>query len=119
MQASIDVIAETTHVVGDQSIVDASSHRLLLDEALCDHVGVAELKRAPIGAVRRVYADLGLALSDDAERAMRRWLETRQVRHGGHRWSLGDFGLSADEVHARPVFREYCGEFGVEGCGGG
>ena len=82
-------------------------------------VQLAELKRDPIGAVRRVYADLGLALSDDAERAMRRWLETRQVRHGGHRWSLGDFGLSADEVHARPVFREYCEEFGVEGCGGG
>ena len=105
-----------------------TSARARLDEALertgsdalaYARVGNADVVRDPIGAVRRVYADLGLALSDDAERAMRRWLETRQVRHGGHRWSLGDFGLSADEVHARPVFREYCGEFGVEGCGGG
>ena len=38
------------------------------------------------------------------------------VRHGGHRWRIEDFGLSAEEVHARPTFRDYCEEFGVDGC---
>ena len=63
MQASIDVIAETTHVVGDQSIVDASSHRLLLDEALCDHVGVAELKRRVVAAIGAPWASRPHALA--------------------------------------------------------
>ena len=37
----------------------------------------------------REHVEEAVAAAFDAERAMRRWLETRQVRHGGHRWSLG------------------------------
>ena len=56
MLATIDVIAETTHVIGDQSIVDTSRHRLALDEALCDPVPVGELKRRVVAAIGAPWA---------------------------------------------------------------
>ena len=56
MLATIDVIAETTHVIGDQSIVDTSRHRLALDEALCDPVPVGEIKRRVVAAIGAPWA---------------------------------------------------------------
>ena len=66
------------------------------------------LKRDPMGAVERVYEQLGTPLTAEARAAMERWLAQRTVRHGAHAFALRDFGLSEEGVMADPVFRRYC-----------
>lgn len=65
-----------------------------------------EITRDPMAAVQRVYDHFGLPLSAEGEARMRRWLEDyRQDRyrekHGEHRYSLEQFGLSDGEVRER------------------
>jgi hypothetical protein len=64
-------------------------------------VDYAELVEKPKAAVERVYADLGFPLSPEIERA----LEAEQRKAGkhetSHRYSLEEFGLKSDEIHAR------------------
>lgn len=54
--------------------------------------------------MRRLYDFAGMVFSGEAEQAMADWLEHSESHHGGHRYSLGDFGLSAEEVDARMMF---------------
>ena len=59
--------------------------------------------------MRRVYAFGGMAFTPQAEQAMDAWLRQSESenRHGGHRYSLEDFGLTGKEVDARMMlFRE-------------
>jgi hypothetical protein len=67
----------------------------------------------PVAAVRRVYVHFGLALTDEAERRMRRWLENNpREKHGEHRYRAEDFGLSTRGMH--DSFAAYMEHFGVE-----
>jgi hypothetical protein len=60
----------------------------------------------PIGAVRRIYDRFGYRFSADMESRMRRWLEAHpQGKHGAHRYSLAQFGLTAADVDRH--FAEY------------
>ncbi|HET9444036.1 MAG TPA: sulfotransferase [Acidimicrobiales bacterium] len=62
-------------------------------------VSYPELVRAPIGAVRRLYGDLGRALDPRVEDRMGRWLAANpQHKHGPHRYALEDFGLDPERV---------------------
>ncbi len=82
------------------------------DERFFD-VRYHDLARDPMAAVRGIYDRFGMALSDDAEARMRRFLAAHpKDRHGSHRYSLGMFGLDARDLRQR--FKSYCERFGIE-----
>jgi len=69
----------------------------------------------PIGQVARVYDAVGLALTAEAEGAMRRWLAERPREVARPPYGLADYGLSPEQVDERFAlytkrFREYLGE---------
>jgi hypothetical protein len=77
------------------------------------HLHYAALMRDPIGQIRELYAWAGDELSDETEQGMRRWLERNpQDRFGSRPYSLGEFGLSRDDLE--PVFSDYLSAFEVE-----
>ena len=83
-------------------------------------VRLADLKADPIAAVETVYRQIGLDFTTEARRAMETWLVTRQVRHGGHRFALGDFGLDAEAlVQSSGVLGRYCERHSLDGPGCG
>jgi hypothetical protein len=58
-----------------------------------------ELLRDPMAVVATIYERLGVELTGEAERAMRKFLaDNPQERHGGHRYSFADTGLDAAEL---------------------
>jgi hypothetical protein len=71
-----------------------------------------ELRRDPIGAVRRVYKHFGWLLSPRAENRMREVLanQPRDV-HGFHRYEAVQFGLRPE--HEQEFFADYCERFSV------
>ena len=83
-------------------------------------VHLSELKRDPMAAVEALYTQLGMELTPVVRGAMEAWLARKQVRYGGHNWSLSDFGLDARAmVKDSPVFRNYCDTFELVGPGCG
>ena len=71
-----------------------------------------ELVRDPITVVRAVYAQGGRTLEEEAEERMRRWvLENPQHKHGPHKYTLADFGLTAERVD--DAFADYTESFGA------
>ncbi|MBI5505447.1 MAG: sulfotransferase [Deltaproteobacteria bacterium] len=78
---------------------------------VCD-VQYVDLLRDPMATVRHIYARFGLALSAEAEVAMKRCLaESPQHKHGVHRYSLAQWGLSAEGV--RRQFARYREAFAI------
>jgi hypothetical protein len=66
----------------------------------------------PLGAVERLYDFLGWPLTDVARAAMTRFLAANpKNKHGVHRYTLEQFGLSRDSEAAR--FRSYCERFEI------
>jgi hypothetical protein len=59
----------------------------------------------PIGQVTRVYDAIGLALTVDAETAMRRWLKERPRETARPPYGLADYGLRPEQVDER--FTQY------------
>jgi Sulfotransferase family len=56
----------------------------------------------PMAVVRTIYERLGIELSDEAEKAMRAFLDANpQEKHGGHRYSFADTGLDAGLLRER------------------
>jgi hypothetical protein len=83
-----------------------------------EHPGVihdvqySRLVRDPIGTVKDIYSRFNLAWSDAYEEQLRMYLrENPRGKHGEHRYSSVDFGLT-DEAIARQ-FSEYSERFGV------
>lgn len=58
------------------------------------------------GVMRRVYQFSGLEFTAEAEQALAAWLANseRENLHGGHRYSLEDFGLASADVDASMMF---------------
>jgi len=56
--------------------------------------------------MRRIYGHSGIEFTPAAERALDDWLAASESenRHGGHKYSLEDFGTTAAEVDARMMF---------------
>jgi hypothetical protein len=56
-------------------------------------------------SIQGIYDFLGIPLTDQATAGMRTWLDSNsQHKYGAHKYSLADFGLSADEVDQRLMF---------------
>jgi hypothetical protein len=67
----------------------------------------------PVGTVHRIYEQFDLPLTADVEAGVRRYLnDNPRDKHGTHRYTLGDFGLSAGEVNE--AFAGYRARFGVD-----
>jgi Sulfotransferase family len=81
----------------------------LTDNRICD-IKYEEIRRDPIGAVRRIYDYFGWSLSPESERCMRAVVATQSERPSNHRYHLSQFGSSAEEV--LKAFAPYCQRFG-------
>jgi hypothetical protein len=56
-------------------------------------------------SVQGVYDFLQMPFTSEAHGHMQAWLDSnKQHKHGAHKYSLGDFGLDADEVDSRMAF---------------
>ncbi|MEP6585983.1 MAG: sulfotransferase, partial [Candidatus Udaeobacter sp.] len=83
----------------------------LAGNRICD-IQYDEIRREPIGAVRRIYEYFGWILSREAERRMRALIVSQAERQSAnHRYDLSQFGSSAQEVLS--VFATYCQRFGL------
>ena len=72
----------------------------------------ADLVTDPIATVQHIYAHHGYEFTELFEAAMRQWLAAnRQHKHGAHRYTLEEYGLS--EAQVRGDFSEYTKEFGL------
>ena len=72
----------------------------------------ADLVPDPIATVQQIYAHHGYEFTEPVEVAMRQWLAAkRQHKHGAHRYTLEEYGLS--EAQVRGDFSEYTKEFGL------
>jgi len=70
------------------------------------------LIRDPVGAIREIYDYFGYPFSEEFEARILRWLEENpKKKHGIHRYSLEQFGLTPDGVTRH--FAAYCRRFGV------
>lgn len=82
------------------------------DNRLCD-IRYDEIRREPIGTVRRIYDHFGWSLSRQAEQSMRAVIAgERQRESANHRYDLSQFDCSATEV--LKAFAPYCQRFGFE-----
>src|SRR5690606_17815938 len=90
-----------------ESTTKALAARSASPERIVD-IRFAELVQAPLAVVERIYLASGRALSDEARARMARYLEDNPRRkHGTHRYTLEDFGLSRDVVNERfTAYRE-------------
>lgn len=71
-----------------------------------------DLRRDPIGAVRRIYKHFGWVLSPQAENRMRDVLAKQPGDlHGFHRYEAAQFGLRPE--HEQEFFADYCERFSV------
>ncbi|TAK89472.1 MAG: sulfotransferase, partial [Burkholderiaceae bacterium] len=66
----------------------------------------AEMNSDWRAVMRRVYDFCGLAFAAETEQAQAEWLAQSESenRHGGHRYTLEDFGTTAEAVDARLMF---------------
>lgn len=70
----------------------------------------------PLGTLQGIYEHCGLSWSSSLEHQMSAFLEEhRQHKHGKHHYSLAQFGLTEEQVHAR--FAAYHARF-LSGAGG-
>jgi hypothetical protein len=75
-------------------------------------VSFESIERDAIGTVERVYDFLGWPLDATARAAMTRFLAANpKDKHGVHRYTLEQFGLSRATEAAR--FRTYCERFAI------
>ncbi|MEJ2132056.1 MAG: sulfotransferase [Gammaproteobacteria bacterium] len=76
-------------------------------------VRYAELVSDPLAVVQRIYAHIGLAMTEAARAGMARYLaEHRQGRHGRHEYRLADYGLDPEREWSR--FETYAQRYGIE-----
>jgi hypothetical protein len=79
-------------------------------DAPITHLAYADMMDDPVGSVARVYADLGLELSDEARTSISDWMADHpQDEHGRHRYRAEDFGLEPARIRDR--FAAYCDRF--------
>lgn len=68
----------------------------------CLDIAYRDLVADPIATIAGIYDHHGLTLSAETETAMRAWLaDNPQGKHGAHRYSSEEFGISDDQVRER------------------
>ena len=93
----LDRIMDTRETLGHDRIVD---------------LHYADVTRDPMGAIRKLYANLGDTLSAEAEAAMLTWLaENPQGKFGKHEYALDQYGLSVENL--TPRFERYLSQYDV------
>lgn len=96
-----------------------SLERGLATRAQCDparfiDVDYRAFTAEPLAEIARVYSHFGLPFGAATERSMAEFLNANpQGKHGAHRYSLEEYGLSADRVRER--LRFYLERFGLDG----
>jgi hypothetical protein len=76
-------------------------------------VHYADMMRAPIPTLRKLYDWAGDRFTPAAEAAMLAWLAANpQGRFGHHRYSLDEFDLT--EAELKPLFADYISAIGIE-----
>jgi hypothetical protein len=72
-----------------------------------------EVVTDPLAAIDRIYDHFGIERDDEARRRIRSWREDNPPgKHGEHRYSAADFGLTEDSIAAR--FGAYMERFGID-----
>jgi len=108
-----DIGPEVTHMLaGDiQRGLAARDAGVAAAERFCD-IRYAELLDDPLATVRRIYRQFDMALGDEAEARMHRYVAaTPKDKHGVHEYSLAQFALDAHTESAR--YGDYRARFGV------
>ena len=76
-------------------------------------VHYADLMRAPVATMRKLYADLGDAFTPEAEASMTTWInDNPQDKFGRHEYKLAQYGLTPDKV--RGMFERYLSRYQIE-----
>lgn len=71
-----------------------------------------DIEQRPIESIERIYEFLGWPLTDVARNAMTAFLNANpKNKHGVHRYSLAEYGLSRDVEMAR--YADYCQRFDI------
>jgi hypothetical protein len=71
-----------------------------------------DTESAPLAVIERIYNFLGWPLTTEAEAAMRAFLDANpKNKHGVHRYSLAEYGLSRTEELNR--YADYCKRFSI------
>lgn len=87
--------------------------RRLGDDPRFIDVHYQDILARPLEVVEGIYKQLGLDLTDAARESMQRYLDNhRQNRHGVHKYSLEEYGLTAEDIEEN--FSEYFEYFGVQ-----
>ncbi|MDX1562693.1 MAG: sulfotransferase [Gammaproteobacteria bacterium] len=91
---------------------DFLAHRDQAPPAQFFDVAYDDIESRPFETVAQIYDFLGWPLTADAERAMRAFLAANpKNKHGVHRYSLAEYGLSrTDELNR---FADYCKRFDI------
>ena len=64
-----------------------------------------DVVRDPLGSVRRIYEHFGLEFTEELNRRAQKWLADHpRGKHGEHRYTLEQFGLTRDYLHERLAF---------------
>jgi hypothetical protein len=85
---------------------DSTSGEQFMDVAYDD------IESAPLDTIRRIYEFLDRPFSKETETAMQAFLDANpKNKHGVHRYSLKEYGLSRDQEMAR--YAQYCERFRI------
>jgi hypothetical protein len=110
-----DVVAEIPQETMDdflRSIERAMAARRRADPRSFFDLHYRDLIEDPVGVIRQIYAYFGYPFSEEFEARIVKWLgENPREKHGIHRYSLEQFGLTADRVDKH--FAAYRKEFGI------
>jgi hypothetical protein len=70
----------------------------------------------PMAVLERIYAFIGMEMPDATRMAMaQRIADKPEMQHGVHRYSIADYGMSAQEV--RSAFGDYVARFDLAEAG--
>lgn len=93
------------------SVIKAMGEREQAGEACFIDVSYHDVMADHVRTVDRIYDQAGLSMSGLHADAIRTWLaEHHQTRHGTHKHSPEEFGMSGDEINA--LFQPYTERFG-------
>jgi hypothetical protein len=110
-----DVVAEIPQQMMDDFLLDierAVAARKRADPRNFFDLHYRDLIKDPVGVIRQIYEYFGYAFSEEFKARIVKWLdENPKEKHGIHRYSLEQFGLTPDSVTKH--FAAYCREFGV------
>jgi hypothetical protein len=83
------------------------------DESRFFDLSHAEVVADPVAAVKRIYAQFGVAMTEDSERRLREHREHNPPgKYGEHRYSAEEFGLTTAMIHDR--YAGYLDYFHIE-----